>query len=82
MRKNEFTESWSRKVNKNETFAPTEKSKAIIAAAMTEMPKAKFYNLLIERFGAVVVSEYCIYGVVKELVEKYPDLEKPKEIID
>lgn len=47
-----------RKVNNVESFNPTEKSKKIIEDAIkTGLPKAHFYNLLIEKYGAFEVSE-------------------------
>lgn len=71
---NNLNKSWARKVNKNETFAPSQDSEAIIEALMTVMPKAKLYNLLIEQNGVKLAKEICSYDAVKAMFDKRPNL--------
>ncbi len=59
-----------RKVNRIETFKPSEKSRIIINALQGKMKKSVIYNTCIEDFGRALAFEILSEFDYRELIKK------------
>lgn len=65
-----MSQSKTRKANKVESFNPTPQNKIIIDAIVEKMPKAHFYNLLIEKYGELEAQKILSFEQFDKMLKE------------
>ncbi len=71
-----------RKVNKTETFKPSDKAKIIIEALMEKIPKSSIYNESVETGGMQLAADNLTSEQFKAMKEKLRALDASNGIFE